>query len=265
MALYQILVLAIVQGITEFLPISSSGHLVLTSKVLEWPDQGLLIDVAVHVGTLAAVMIYFWRDLWTISVGTARLAIGRGGPGARLAGYILVATSPVVIVGFFGRDYIAVYLRDIEIIAWVTIGFGILLWISDHVGMTVRRIEHLSLWDALFIGGAQVLALIPGTSRSGITMTAGRFLGLERVEAARFSFLLSIPTILGAGVLGGLELRESADIQLGQDVLLAIGLSFVAGLISIGVMMHWLSRSGFTPFVIYRLLLGGALLYWIYA
>ena len=265
MALYQILVLAIVQGITEFLPISSSGHLVLTSKVLEWPDQGLLIDVAVHVGTLAAVMIYFWRDLWTISVGTARLAIGRGGPAARLAGYILVATGPVVIVGFFGRDYIAVYLRDIEIIAWATIGFGILLWISDHVGMTVRRVEHLSLWDALFIGGAQVLALIPGTSRSGITMTAGRFLGLERVEAARFSFLLSIPTILGAGVLGGLELRESADIQLGQDVLLAIGLSFVAGLISIAVMMHWLSRVGFTPFVIYRLLLGGALLYWIYA
>ena len=265
MALYHILVLAIVQGITEFLPISSSGHLVLTSKILEWPDQGLLIDVAVHVGTLAAVMIYFWRDLLTISVGTARLAIGRGGPGARLAGYILVATSPVVIVGFFGRDYIAVYLRDIEIIAWVTIGFGILLWVSDHVGMTVRRVEHLSHWDVLFIGGAQVLALIPGTSRSGITMTAGRFLGLERVEAARFSFLLSIPTILGAGVLGGLELRESADIQLGQDVLLAIGLSFVAGLISIAVMMHWLSRVGFTPFVIYRLLLGGALLYWIYA
>ncbi|MEC7658342.1 MAG: undecaprenyl-diphosphate phosphatase, partial [Pseudomonadota bacterium] len=171
----------------------------------------------------------------------------------------------VVIVGFFGRDYIAVYLRDIEIIAWATIGFGILLWVSDHVGMTVRRIEHLSLWDALFIGGAQVLALIPGTSRSGITMTAGRLLGLERAEAARFSLLLSIPTILGAGVLGGLELCEGADIQLGQDVLLAIGLSFVAGLISIAVMMHWLSRVGFTPFVIYRLLLGGALLYWIYA
>ena len=112
----------------------------------------MLIDVAVHVGTLAAVMIYFWRDLWTISVGTARLAIGRGGAGARLAGYILVATSPVVIVGFFGRDYIAVYLRDIEIIAWATIGFGIILWVSDHVGMTVRRVEHLSLWDAFMVG-----------------------------------------------------------------------------------------------------------------
>ena len=264
MALYQILVLAIVQGITEFLPISSSGHLVLTSKILEWPDQGLLIDVAVHVGTLAAVMIYFWRDLLTISVGTARLAIGRGGPGARLAGYILVATSPVVILGFFG----AITSQSIFAISRLLPGRRSVwhfIWVSDHVGMTVRRIEHLSLWDALFIGGAQVLALIPGTSRSGITMTAGRFLGLERVEAARFSFLLSIPTILGAGVLGGLELRESADIQLGQDVLLAIGLSFVAGLISIAVMMHWLSRAGFTPFVIYRLLLGCALLYWIYA
>jgi len=265
LALYHILVLAIVQGITEFLPISSSGHLVLTSKVLEWPDQGLLIDVAVHVGTLAAVMIYFWRDLWTIAVGTARLAIGRGGPGAKLAGYILAATVPVVIAGYFGRDYVAIYLRDIEIIAWATIGFGILLWIADHVGMTVRRVEHLSLWNALFIGFAQVLALIPGTSRSGITMTAGRFLGLERAEAARFSLLLSIPTILGAGVLGGLELRESADVQIGQDVLLAMGLSFVAGLLSIAVMMRWLARAGFTPFVIYRILLGVGLLYWIYA
>ena len=264
MALHHLLVLAFVQGITEFLPISSSGHLVLTSKVLAWPDQGLVIDVAVHLGTLAAVMIYFWRDLWRISVGMACLAIGRGGPSARLSGYILLATIPVFIAGYFGRDYISMYLRNIEIIAWATIGFGVLLWIADKSALTVRRIEHLSIWNALFIGLAQVLALIPGTSRSGITMTAGRFLGLERADAARFSLLLSIPTIIGAGILGGLELLESGDFQPSQDVIFAMAFSFIAGLLSIAAMMRWLTHAGFTPFVIYRILLGGGLLYWIY-
>ena len=265
MALYHILVLAIVQGLTEFLPISSSGHLVLTSKMLKWPDQGLLIDVAVHVGTLFAVMVYFWRDLWEITVSTVRLYTGRRGPGARLAGHILVGTIPVVIAGYFGRDYIGTYLRDVEIIAWATIGFGILLWIADHLGMTVRRIEHLNFGNAIFIGLAQVLALIPGTSRSGITMTAGRFIGMERTEAARFSMLLSIPTILGAGVLAAVDLGQSGDFELGQDVLLSAGLAFITGLLSIVMMMRWLSRAGFTPFVLYRLALGAGLLYWIYA
>lgn len=264
MALYHILVLAIVQGITEFLPISSSGHLVLTSKVLGWSDQGLLIDIAVHVGTLFAVIAYFWRDLWSITVGTARLFLGRGGPGARLAGQILLGTIPVIIVGYFGRDYIGLYLRDVEVIAWATIGFGLLLWISDHLGMTVRRIEHLHYGNTIFIGMAQVLALIPGTSRSGITMTAGRFLGMERTEAARFSMLLSIPTILGAGVLGIYELGQSENVTLGEDVLLSAALAFVTGLLSIAVMMRWLKSAGFTPFVLYRLALGAGLLYWVY-
>lgn len=265
MALYHILVLAIVQGVTEFLPISSSGHLVLTSKVLGWPDQGLMIDVAVHVGTLLAVMLYFWRDLWLIASGLIRLATGRSGPGAKLAGHILIATIPVVIVGYFARDYVGEFLRNVEVIAWATIGFGVLLWIADRVGMTVRRVEHLGVGNALFIGLAQVLALIPGTSRSGITMTAGRILGMERSEAARFSMLISIPTILGAGVLASLELHAVGDVSLGRDVLLSMALAFVMGLISIAVMMRWLSRANFTPFVLYRIALGGVLLYWIYA
>ena len=259
------MVLAIVQGMTEFLPISSSGHLVLTSKMLSWPDQGLLIDVAVHVGTLFAVMVYFWRDLWEITVGTVRLLMGRRGPGARLAGQILVGTIPVVIVGYFGRDYIDTYLRDVEIIAWSTIGFGTLLWIADHLGMTVRRIEHLKFGNVIFIGLAQVLALIPGTSRSGITMTAGRFLGMERTEAARFSMLLSIPVILAAGVLAATDLGQSGNFEIGRDVVLSAGLAFITGLLSIVIMMRWLRRAGFTPFVLYRLTLGAGLLYWIYA
>ena len=265
MALYHILVLAIVQGVTEFLPVSSSGHLVLTSNILQWPDQGLVIDVAVHVGTLLAVMAYFWRDLWSIGVSLLRLATGRRGPGTRLAGQIVVATLPVVVVGYVARDHVGTILRDVEIIAWATIGFAILLWIADHVGMTVRRVEHLGFGNVFFIGLCQVLALIPGPSRSGITMTAGRFLGMERAEAARFSMMLSIPTILGAGVLTGLELRQAQDVMLTQDVLLSVVLSFVAGLLSIALMMRWLSRAGFTPFVLYRIALGAGLLYWLYA
>lgn len=265
MALYHILVLAIVQGLTEFLPISSSGHLVLTSNVLGWPDQGLLVDVAVHVGTLFAVMVYFWRDLWVMALGLFRLVTGRRGPGARLAAHIALATIPVVAAGYFGRDYIVVYFRDVEIIAWATIGFGLLLWLADHLGMTVCRVEHLHAGHVLFIGLAQVLALVPGTSRSGITMTAGRLLGMERQEAARFSMLLSIPTILGAGVLGGAELAASGDVTLGQDILLSAGLAFVTGLVAIAAMMSWLRRAGFTPFVLYRLALGAGLLYWVYS
>ena len=265
MALYHILVLAIVQGLTEFLPISSSGHLVLTSNVLGWPDQGLLIDVAVHVGTLFAVMVYFWRDLWAMALGLFRLVTGRSGPGARLAVHIALATVPAAAAGYFGRDYIAVYFRDIEIIAWATIGFGLLLWLADHLGMTVRRVEHLHGGHVLFIGLAQVLALVPGTSRSGVTMTAGRLLGMERQAAARFSMLLSIPTILGAGVLGGAELASGTDVTLGQDVLLSAGLAFVTGLMAIAGMMSWLRRAGFTPFVLYRLALGAGLLFWIYS
>ena len=257
--------LAIVQGLTEFLPISSSGHLVLTSNVLGWPDQGLLIDVAVHVGTLFAVMVYFWRDLWAMALGLFRLVTGRSGPGARLAVHIALATVPAAAAGYFGRDYIAVYFRDIEIIAWATIGFGLLLWLADHLGMTVRRVEHLHGGHVLFIGLAQVLALVPGTSRSGVTMTAGRLLGMERQAAARFSMLLSIPTILGAGVLGGAELASGTDVTLGQDVLLSAGLAFVTGLMAIAGMMSWLRRAGFTPFVLYRLALGAGLLFWIYS
>ena len=256
--------LAIVQGLTEFLPISSSGHLVLTSNILGWPDQGLLIDVAMHVGTLFAVMVYFWRDLLSMVLGLCRLATGRPSPAARLAGHIALATIPVAVTGYLGRDLIEVYLRDVEIIAWATIGFGLLMWVADHFGMTMRRVEHLHGGHILFIGLAQVLALVPGTSRSGVTMTAGRLLGLERTEAARFSMILSIPVILGAGMLNVAELMSNGDVRLGQDVIVSAGLAFITGLIAISIMMSWLRRAGLTPFMLYRLALGGGLLYWIY-
>lgn len=264
MALLQLLVLAIVQGITEFLPVSSSGHLVITSQIMGWPDQGLIIDIAVHVGTLLAVTLYFWRDIGRIAYGGIRLVTFRGGADARLALMLMIATLPIVVIGYLGRDTIIPLFRSVEIIAWATVIFAIVLWIADRAGMTVHRVEHIGPTNALIIGLAQVLALVPGTSRSGITMTAARFLGMERAEAARFSLLLSIPTIAGAGLLVGLELYDSGDVQLGLDALIAAGLAFIAALGAIALMMRWLEHAGFTPFVIYRLALGGALLYWVY-
>jgi len=159
---------------------------------------------------------------------------------------------------------VTAHLRDTEVVAWATIGFGILLYIADRSTLTLRRIEHMTFAAGLAIGAAQILALIPGTSRSGITMTAGRFLGFERVEAARFSLLLAIPAILGAGALAGSDLYESGNMVLGHEALIGAALAFVVALISIVLMIGWLRRASFTPFVIYRVLLGGLLLWWVY-
>ncbi|MDX1738833.1 MAG: undecaprenyl-diphosphate phosphatase, partial [Alphaproteobacteria bacterium] len=178
---------------------------------------------------------------------------------------VVVGTIPVVLAGFFLYDYVEGYLRNVEVVAWATIGFGALLYIADQVGMTVRRTEHIGIPTAIVIGIAQVLALIPGTSRSGITMTAARFMGMERSESARFSMLLSMPTILAAGVLTSYKLWESGNMTLGHDAILAAIVSFFAALLAIFLMMAWLKRASYTPFVLYRFLLGGFLLYYIYA
>ena len=265
MLLIQIVVLAIVQGITEFLPISSSGHLVLTSHVLGWPDQGIYIDIAVHAGTLLAVIVYFWRDLWEMTLGALGIFTGRRDPSQRLILCLAIATVPVVLAGYFGIHYIKDVLRSVEVIAWTTLIFGILLWIVDRLCMTVRRLEHMSYAGALLVGLSQILALLPGTSRSGITMTACRFLGMERREAARFSLLLSIPTILGAALLAGLEIYKSGDLTLRLDAAIAAAIAFVTALAAIAIMMRWLMHATFTPFVIYRVLLGIGLIYWVYS
>ncbi|MEK9672234.1 MAG: undecaprenyl-diphosphate phosphatase [Rhodospirillaceae bacterium] len=257
-------ILALVQGITEFLPVSSSGHLVLVPRFLGWPDQGLVMDVAVHVGTLGAVLIYFASDIWAMAVGMTRALCGRRDQGGKLAGLVIVATLPVIGAGFALNHYMPVGFRGLEVIAWATLGGGVLLYIADQVGMTLRRMEHLLLSDAIVIGIAQALALVPGTSRSGITMTAARVLGMERRDAARFSMLLSIPAILGAGTLKGWELYKSGNAQLTVDAFMAAGLAFVAALIAVALMMAWLKRASFTPFVLYRIALGGVLLAVVY-
>lgn len=264
MPILHIAVLALVQGITEFLPISSTAHLILVPALTGWPDQGLTIDVAVHVGTLGAVMLYLRRDLWAMAQGLAQLAKGRRNPMATLFGYLVIGTVPVVIAGFLLDRYAPGALRSVTVIAWATLGFGVVLWIGDRLGMTVRRIEHLKLSDVAIIGLAQVLALIPGTSRAGVTVTAARFLGLERPDSARFSMLLSIPVIVGAGSLKGFDLYQAGNAQLTADAVIAAGLAFVAALVAIVAMMAWLRRASFTPFVVYRIVFGGVLLAIVY-
>lgn len=261
MSFLQLVVLALVQGISEFLPISSSGHLVLVPLFGHWPDQGLDMDIAVHVGTLGAVVLYFWRDIWGMFAGLGRSLKGRRDPSARMFWQIVAATIPVILCGFAAKHFLGPeFFRSITIIGWSMLLWGIVLWVADGLCMTVKRIEHMPWFDAMMIGFAQVLALIPGTSRSGITMTAARALGYERSEAARFSMLMSIPTILGAGVLAAKDIYEAGDPLLTHDALVAMGLSFVSALITIMLLMAFLKRASFTPFVIYRIILGVLLL-----
>jgi undecaprenyl-diphosphatase len=263
----QLVVLAAVQGITEFLPISSSGHLILASDLANWPDQTLKFDIAVHIGTLGAVMLYFWRDLWTMVSDTLRPPRRRASarrPGRQLAFYLLVGTVPVLIAGALVHLYAGDVLRNPTLIAITTLVFGVLLWLADRFGITVHRIEHMTLGSALFIGISQMLAIIPGTSRAGITMTAARIAGFERIAAARFSMLLSIPAIIAAGAVAGWNLHQAGDAQVTADAAIAAALSFAIALLAIWFLMQFVRRMSFTPFVIYRLALGGGLLVWLY-
>lgn len=262
-----LLLLALIQGVTEFLPISSSGHLALFPALTGEADQGLTIDVAVHVGTLVAVVIYFRAEVADAIVGAGHVLTGRlSTPQARLALLLAVSTVPVVIAGLAlklaGLDEA---LRSVEVIAWTTLIFGGILWVADRYGAQARGWREWTWRDALVMGLAQAVALIPGVSRSGITMTAARGLGYERVDAARLALLMSIPTILAAGTLATGDLISSGDAQLGLDAVLAAALSCLAALAALAVMMRMLRDWTMTPFVIYRLALGLALLAYVHA
>lgn len=257
MELWQIIVLAVIQGVTEFLPISSSAHLILPSEVLGWTDQGLAFDVAVHVGTLAAVIWYFRQTVVQLTtawlVDTSKRRIGQD---SGLAWAVIAGTIPAGLAGLLLNDLIENTLRSGLVIAASTLGFGLVLWWSDAVGRRSRSLDGLALSDAVVIGLAQALALIPGTSRSGITITAALFLGFNREAAARFSFLLSIPLILAAGLLKTLELVEQGGKTDWAAIALGTGLSFVSAVVCIHLFLTFLERLGLMPFVIYRLILG---------
>lgn len=264
MTLLHLFLLAAVQGITEFLPISSSAHLILLPRLLGMPDQGLALDVAVHVGTLAAVILYFRSDVAAVISGLGRLARGQADtPGARLALLLCVATVPVVLAGFALKlSGAEAALRSITVIGWATLGFGLLLWLADRRGREDHRLERWSLRHAIVLGLWQAVALIPGTSRSGIVITGARILGYERHNAARISMLMSIPTIAASGVLLAGDVAAAADWALLREGAMAAAMACVAALAALALMMRLIASVSFTPYVIYRVILGVVLL-WI--
>jgi undecaprenyl-diphosphatase len=267
MTLFQLLLIAALQGITEFLPISSSGHLILLPALTGTADQGLVIDVAVHVGTLFAVVLYFWPDVRMALGGCMRLLQGKiDTPGAFLALCLCVATVPVILAGLLlklaGWD---AALRSITVIGWATLIFGLVLYWADKTGTCERTADRWRLKDAALMGFAQVLSLIPGTSRSGITITAARKLGYAREDAARLSMLMSIPTILGSGLVLSLDVIGEANWRLASDALVAAAFAFGAALVALTLMMRLLKSVSFTPYVVYRVFLGTGLLIYAYS
>ncbi len=253
-------VLAIIQGLSEFLPISSSAHLILPSQLLGWVDQGLAFDVAVHVGSLVAVIIYFRHDLMALAGAFWGSTFKkRHSAESRLCWYIVFGTIPVGLCGLLFDAVIEKHLRSVAVIAATTIIFGLLLGIADRRGKESHGLDKLTWRSALWIGLAQVLALIPGTSRSGITMTAALALGFDRVTAARFSFLLSIPVIF---LSGGYKAVQLAQVQQTDWLMIITGVmvSGVTAYACIAVFLRWIERIGMMPFVWYRLALGAVLL-----
>ena len=267
MPLLHLLLVAVIQGLTEFLPVSSSGHLILLPNLTGLADQGLTIDVAVHLGTLGAVVLYFWRDVRVALIGTGRLIRGKvDTQGAFLALCLAIATVPVVILGLAlklaGLDEA---LRSTAVIGWTMLLFGLLLWWADRKGPQTRVAREWTLRDAVKMGLWQAVALIPGTSRSGITITAARMLGYARHDAAKLAMLMSIPTILASGLVLGAEVAMEADAAIARDAGIAAVFAFLSALLALTLMMRLLRTVSFTPYVIYRVALGLVLLWIAYA
>ncbi|MCB1532770.1 MAG: undecaprenyl-diphosphate phosphatase [Alphaproteobacteria bacterium] len=262
-----IMILALVQGITEFLPVSSSGHLLLVHALfqseagLEVFKQNLLLDVAVHVGTLFSVLLYFHSDVLQMLCGLKKMVTGNiKNAETKLDLYLLISSLPVIAAGLAISLAGFYWGHNILIVAWMTLIFGIVLWAVDALKPAEKTLSQMNARHALLIGLAQAIALVPGTSRSGITMTMARYLGYSRTEAARYSLLLAIIAIGGAGTLGAIGLYKMGNVTFTLDALLAMALSFVSGYIAIHLMMRWLEKASFKVFAIYRILLGAALL-----
>ncbi|MCH2486984.1 MAG: undecaprenyl-diphosphate phosphatase [Erythrobacter sp.] len=278
MSCLEMLILAIVQGVTEFLPISSSGHLILVPVFTGAEDQGPMIDIAVHIGSLLAIVCYFFKDVWGLARGGfATIGISSAPEYKKLFWWIALGTIPAVAVGlsiklgafnsvaetWFGlvveNDDLLASLRFTDLIAVNLIVYGILLGIADRFGREDKSFEQMTWRDGLLVGAAQALALIPGTSRSGVTMTAARALGYGRVEAARFSFLLSVPAVAGAGILIVPDLMEAGG-ALVREALITGALTFVAAFATMAFLMNFLKKASMLVFVLYRIAMGVALL-----
>ncbi|MBB5721161.1 undecaprenyl-diphosphatase [Loktanella ponticola] len=260
MPLFTLILVALIQGVTEFLPVSSSGHLILLPSLTGLDDQGQVIDVAAHVGTLVAVIIYFWADVKLALIGTLRLLRGKiDTKGAFLALCLLVGTIPVILFGLILKvTGLADAMRGITVIGWTMLIFGIVLYWADQKGAETHDAEDWTVKHALIMGLWQCLALIPGTSRSGITITGARQLGYKRSDAARLAMLMSIPTIIASAALLSLDVIGTPDVM--GDIAIVAILSCIAALLALSLMMKLLQSVSYTPYVIYRVVLGLILL-----
>ncbi len=258
----QVFWLSVVQGLTEFLPVSSSGHLILFSKYMSFTDQGQVIDIALHIGSLIAVVLYFWRTFKEMLVDLIKEKFQPNFQvdGVRLAYFIICATIPAIVIGgalkYIGMDWV----RSTKLIGWLLIIYSVILWYADTKFNTEKTLKDMKMSDALWIGFAQCLAFLPGTSRSGVTITVGRFLGYNRSEVAKFSMLLSVPAILAAGILAMHEIYNGGELSQIIMAYQAISWSFIFSFLAIFLMMQWLRYATYLPFVIYRILLGIGLL-----
>lgn len=266
MAPWHLILLALVQGLTEFLPVSSSAHLILVPQLTGIADQGVALDVALHVGTLGAVILYFRADVARALSGTWGLIKRDTGPNERLALGLLIATLPVIVAGLILKiTDLTLLLRSVEVIGWATIVFGALLWWFDKRGAQTKTLDDWTPGQAWKFGLWQAVALIPGTSRSGICITGARAMGYGREDAARIAMLMSIPTIIASGALLSLDVIGQADGQLLRDASIAAVMAFFAALAALALMMRLLRSVSFTPYVIYRMILGVGLLAWAYS
>ncbi|HQS84656.1 MAG: hypothetical protein B7Y25_04055 [Alphaproteobacteria bacterium 16-39-46] len=264
MPFYAILILALIQGLTEFLPISSQAHLILVPSLLGWEEHGRFLDVAIHLGTLLAVLIYFYKDLWKLLMkGFFPLFKGKITSEGMLIFYLIIATLPALVAGYIIHTLFGDGLRNITIIAWTSIVFGTLLYGVDRFCPFSKTLKDMRWWEALFIGCAQIFSFLPGASRSGTTITGGRFLGLSRIDATRFSFLMSIPVVTGALVLTASDaFKHHGTEPFTQTLFWGVIISFGAGLFAISFLMRWLKHHSYAPFMGYRILLGVGLLLW---
>lgn len=264
MSFLDLTILAVIQGLTEYLPVSSSGHLVLIAHYLNMEGDSLELDIAVHFGSLFAAIAYFRREIIEMLLGIKELVKGQKNQGSALAINCITATIPVLIAGLAVSIFPALDFRNIKIIGFTLTGFGILLYLADKIGKSEKTVEQMSIFEALIIGISQIIAILPGTSRSGITMTTARFLGFERKEAAKFSMLISIPAIAAAGGMVVLKIITGESVALNSDLIVAVFMAFIVAYISIWLMMKILKKLSFTPFVIYRIILGILVLKTVY-
>jgi len=265
----QAVFLGVLQGLTEFLPISSSAHLRIFPELFGWGDPGAAFTAVIQIGTELAVLVYFRKDIWRIASAWVLSLFKpeyRGALDARMGWYIIVGSLPIVVLGVLFKDVIERDFRNLWIIGCTLIVLGLVLGLADRIGKNERVIKEMMLRDAALMGGAQALALIPGVSRSGATLSMGRFLGYEREAATRFAFLLAIPAVVGAGLF---ELQEIGDVGVAHPgeadygwgpTFTATVVSFVVGYAAIAWLLRWVTTRSYTPFVVYRVILGAAVL-----